>query len=81
MTVLAGHRLAGDAGVVLAPTDADGPPLGALLWPHESEYLITSQIPPPGTSVCRYDSVVITYELLDGSRPAASRPGNPSHPV
>lgn len=49
MTVLAGRRAAGDAEVVLAPANADGPPLGALLWPHESEYVIASQSP-----VCRH---------------------------
>jgi hypothetical protein len=48
MTVLAGRRAAGAAGaaeVVIAPANSDGPPLGALLWPHESEYVIASQSP------------------------------------
>jgi len=50
MTVLAGNRAAGAAGVVLAPVNADGPPLGALLWPHEEEYVIASQSPVGGTT-------------------------------
>ncbi len=61
MTVLAARRAAGDAEVVLAPANADGPPLGALLWPHESEYVIASQSPVAGTRVRQYDRVVITY--------------------
>lgn len=73
MTVLAGRRWAGEAGVVLAPTDADGPPLGALLWPHESDYVITSQVPPPGATVGRYASVVITYEPDERGGPAGVR--------
>lgn len=44
-TVLAGRQTAGAAQVVLAPSNADGPGLGGLLWPHESEYVITSQSP------------------------------------
>lgn len=57
MTVLAGNRAAGAAGVVLAPVNADGPPLSALLWPHESEYVIASRSRVAGTRVRQYATV------------------------
>lgn len=72
MTVLAGRRAAGDAEVVLAPANPDGPPLGALLWPHESEYVIASQSPVAGTRVRQYDSVVITYMRTNPEGPGAA---------
>ncbi len=72
MTVLAGRRAAGDADVVLAPANADGPPLGALVWPHESEYVIASQSPVSGTRVQQYDGVVITYARTGSEGPGAA---------
>jgi hypothetical protein len=69
LTVTVGSRMARDAGVVLAPEDADGPPLGALVWPREA--VITSQSPAPGSQLFRWDSVVVTFAQVDG--PASVR--------
>lgn len=79
MTVLAGQTAARHADLVLAASDADGPPLGAVLWPHESEYLIASQAPAAGTLVRRYDSVAITYVPVDG--PGTSGVREPRRPA
>jgi len=80
MTVLAGNRAAGAAGVVLAPVNADGPPLGALLWPHEEEYVIASQSPVGGTHARQYDSVVITYVRTSGEGPGTAGDSEPRRP-
>jgi len=80
MTVLAGRRAAGDAEVVLAPANADGPPLGALLWPNESEYVIASQSPVAGTPVRQYDSVVITYVRTNTEGPGVAGVREPRRP-
>ena len=53
LTVLAGRRTADEAHLVLAPANADGPPLAVLLWPHESEYVIASQSPDAGECPAR----------------------------
>lgn len=52
-----GRDLAGDAGVTLANPDPDGPPISALAWP--GLYYITSQSPAAGTTLYRWDSVVV----------------------
>ena len=80
MTVLAGRRAAGDAQVLLAPANADGPPLDALLWPHESEYVIASKSPVAGTRVRQYDSVVITYVRTNTEGPGATGVREPRRP-
>lgn len=80
MTVLAGRRVAGAAEVVLAPTNPDGPGLGGLLWPHEAEYVITSQSPPAGTLLRQHDSVVITYERSSGDGPEPAGVREPRRP-
>src|SRR4051812_47481019 len=69
--------VANDAGVVLAQPDPDGPPLAALTWPRE--YVVTSQDPPPGARVWRWDSVVVGWCALEPGDPAAVRePRRPS---
>ena len=85
MTVEAGRRAAGEAEVVLAPPDPDGPGLAGLLWPHEAEYVITSQSPAGGSLLRQHDSVVVTYTKIDadgpepdggqGAAPTATRSG------
>lgn len=70
MTVDAGRRLATEAGVALAPPDADGPPLGALTWP--GIWTITQQHPAPGSTVFRWDSVVVHF-TPGGDGPAGVR--------
>ena len=52
-----GRDVANDAGVTLANTDPDGPPIGALAWP--GLYYFTSQNPTAGTMLYRWDSVVV----------------------
>jgi hypothetical protein len=52
-----GRDVAGDAGVTLANTDPDGPPIGALAWP--GLYYITSQTPAAGATLYRWDSVAV----------------------
>ncbi|KAA9147227.1 hypothetical protein F6B41_25125 [Microbacterium lushaniae] len=52
-----GRDVAGEAGVTLANTDPDGPPIGALAWP--GLYYITSQSPAAGTTLYRWDSVAV----------------------
>jgi hypothetical protein len=52
-----GRDLAHNAGVTLANPDPDGPPIGGLAWP--GLYYITSQSPPAGTTLYRWDSVVV----------------------
>jgi hypothetical protein len=71
LTVDAGRHEAEVRGVVLAAADPDGPPLGAMTWP--GEFLITAQSPPPGTSVFRWDSVVVTFRALAGGSAAGVR--------
>ena len=80
MTVLAGDRAAATAELVLAPVDADGPPLGTMLWPHESQYVITSQSPVAGTLVRRYESVVVTFNKIDSEGPDAAGVREPRRP-
>ena len=77
MLLSAGRLVATEAGVTLAQPDPDGPPLGALTWP--GEYVVTSQDPPPGTRVWRWDSVAVTWRALDGGDAAGVRePRRPS---
>jgi hypothetical protein len=52
-----GRDIASAAGVSLANSDPDGPPIGALAWP--GLFYITSQRPLAGTDVYRWDSVAI----------------------
>lgn len=71
-----GRDLAEAAGVTLANTDPDGPPIGALAWP--GLFYIATQDPPPGASLLEHDSVTITV-VRHGETPHASLrpPANP----
>ncbi|WP_146145345.1 PASTA domain-containing protein [Microbacterium timonense] len=63
-----GRDVANDAGVTLANPDTDGPPIAGLAWP--GLYYITSQSPPPGTTLYRWDSVtvqIVPYGEADSS--------------
>jgi len=74
------RQVAYRAGVVLAQPDPDGPPLGALTWP--GEYVVTSQDPPPGTALWRWDPVVVTWSALERGDPAGVRePRRPKPPI
>lgn len=59
MAVDDARRIAHAAGVVLAQPDPDGPPLSALTW--QLPVFVTSQEPPPGTVLNRWESVVVTW--------------------
>ena len=59
MVVDDARKVAQAAGVVLAQPDPDGPPLGALTW--QLPVTVTSQDPPPGTVLNRWESVVVTW--------------------
>lgn len=52
-----GRDIAEAAGVTLANPDPDGQPISALAWP--GLFYITSQRPPAGAEVYRWDSVAI----------------------
>lgn len=56
-----GQDVASAAGVALSNPDPDGPPIGALAWP--GHFVITSQQPPAGAEVHRWDSVAV--EIVD----------------
>lgn len=75
LSVTAGQRTAGAAGVVLAPADGDGPPLAALTWPQEA--VITSQVPPPGETLFRWDSVIVTWDEPGGDTAGVREPRRP----
>lgn len=80
MTVLAGRHAAAEAQGVLAPPNADGPPLGALLWAHESDYVIASQTPAAGTVARPHDSVRITYIQTGEEGPGTAGDREPRRP-
>jgi hypothetical protein len=63
MALSEARQIAFEAGVVLAQPDPGGPPLGALTWP--GEYVVTSQDPPPGARLWRWDAVAVTWSALD----------------
>ncbi len=52
-----GRDTAAECGVTLANPDPDGPPIGGLAWP--GLFYITSQNPPGGSEVYRWDSVTV----------------------
>lgn len=72
-----GRDTAFAAGVTLANTDPDGPPIGALAWP--GLFYITSQTPAADAVVYRWDSVaveIVAYGEAD-SNAVAVRPVAP----
>jgi hypothetical protein len=71
MTVKTARQVASLAGVVLAAPDADGPPLAALTWP--GVWAIVSQSPLPGSSLHRWDSVVVRCAKADDNGGAGVR--------
>jgi hypothetical protein len=70
------ERVAGDAGVALAQSDPDGPPLGALTWP--GAYVVTAQSPPAGSVVHRWDSVVVRFAAAGDGTAGDREPRRPS---
>lgn len=80
-----GRDVASAAGVTLANTDPDGPPIGALAWP--GLFYITAQNPAAGTAVSRWESV--TVEIIANGEPDSNAavvrpevpPSNVAHAV
>jgi len=72
-----GRDIAYDAGVSLANSDPDGPPIGAIAWP--GLFYITSQRPSAGTEMYRWDSVVIEV-VAHGDADLIARAPNPDKP-
>ncbi|MER7846487.1 hypothetical protein ABTZ03_21305 [Kitasatospora sp. NPDC096077] len=66
------RRVAGEAGVVLAPPDPDGPSLRALTWP--GQWTVTAQSLPPGSAMRYRGSLVV--EFRPGA-PSTATPGTP----
>lgn len=63
------------AGVVLAQPDPDGPPLPALTW--RQPVTVLTQDPPAGTSIRRYESVVVTWTTDEAGVREPRRPVPP----
>ncbi|MFZ8758827.1 PASTA domain-containing protein [Microbacterium sp. HMH0099] len=61
-----GRDTASAAGVALASTNPDGPPIGALAWP--GLFYITSQQPAAGTVMRQWDSVVVEIKAYDAAK-------------
>jgi beta-lactam-binding protein with PASTA domain len=84
MVVDDARRIAHAAGVVLAQPNPDGPPLSALTW--QLPVSVTSQEPPPGTVLNRWESVVVTWTpdeagVREPRRPAPRSMGDASEPA
>ena len=71
LTVSAARKFAGDAGVVIAAEDPDGPPLSALTWP--GVWVVTAQRPAAGAVLRRLGSVVVEFEQASPGDEAGDR--------
>lgn len=71
-------RVAYNAGLKLARPDPDGPPLAALTW--SDDFWVTKQIPPPGTRMWRWDSLVIEWSAQPGGAAGVREPRRPGPP-
>ncbi|MDM4763217.1 PASTA domain-containing protein [Galbitalea sp. SE-J8] len=74
-----GRDVAADAGVALASTDPDGPPIGSLAWP--GLFSIVSQHPAPGAQVREWDSVAIEVVAHGDAGDREQREPHPSPPA
>ncbi|MEU8466289.1 PASTA domain-containing protein [Streptomyces sp. NPDC029003] len=71
LIVTEARKVAWEAGVVIAASDPDGPPVGALTWP--GVWVVTAQSPAPGSRMRRLGSLVIEFrevQVPDGAPPA-----------
>ncbi len=73
-----GRDLATKAGVTLANSDPDGPPIGALAWP--GLYYIVSQSPAAGTQLYKWDSVAVEIVSHGDANSLARRNENDDPP-
>ena len=72
MVVDEARKVAQAAGVVLAQSDADGPPLAALTW--RLPVTVLSQDPPADTVLRRWGSVVVTWTAEESGVREPRRP-------
>ena len=58
----------------------DGPPLESLVYPCD-EFVVTSQAPPPGTRLRRYETVIVEWSPIGGSGVGVREPRRPVPPT
>jgi beta-lactam-binding protein with PASTA domain len=78
----AAEELATAAGLSLANPDPDGPPIGAIVWPHNPT--VVAQDPPPETAAHQWDSLRVWVSSGFEAEPARklmpqAPPEGPSH--
>ncbi len=60
--------------------DPDGPPLESLVYPGE-EFVVTSQTPPPGTRLRRWQTVFVEWSPIGGGGAGVREPRRPLPPT
>ncbi|MER6575268.1 PASTA domain-containing protein [Nonomuraea sp. NPDC001023] len=73
------RAVAWQAGLVIATSDPDGPPVGALTWP--GVWVVTGQHPAPGSRMRRQGSLVIECRELPGGDVGDREPRRPLPPL
>jgi len=58
----------------------DGPPLESLVYPCD-EFVVTSQTPPPGTRLRRYETGIVEWSPIGGDGAGVREPRRPSPPT
>ena len=58
----------------------DGPPLESLVYPCD-EFVVTSQTPPPGTRLHRYETVIVEWAPIGGDAAGVREPRRPLPPT
>ena len=58
----------------------DGPPLESLVYPCD-EFVVTSQAPPPGTRLRRYETVIVEWAPIRGDGAGVREPRRPLPPT
>jgi hypothetical protein len=66
------RKVAWEAGLVIASSDPDGPPVGALTWP--GVWVVTAQHPAAGSLMRRRGSLVIEFKELPGGEAGDREP-------
>jgi len=73
------RTVATEAGLALATSDPDGPPVGEVTWP--GVWVVTAQAPAPGSRLRRWGSMVIDFKELPGGTAGDREPRRPPpHP-
>ncbi len=79
LTVRDAIDYAGWAGVGIGQ-GPDGPTLESLVYPCD-EFVVTSQSPPPGTRLRRFDTVIVEWAPLGGDAAGVREPRRPLPPT